>query len=102
MIRNSDHLARRVHQIRRELFGDDGARLLAETLKLPARTWVNYEMGVTIPAQVILDFIEVTGADPHWLSTGEGDRYSPARRAVMPNPHPSIPHAAESLPEPRG
>jgi hypothetical protein len=68
-------LSDRVRQVRRDLYGAHGGPLLAEALHLPFRTWANYESGCTIPAQVILRFIEVTGADPHWLLTGEGRRY---------------------------
>ena len=42
---------------------------------LPARTWYNYETGVTVPAEVLLGFIEQTGANPIWLLTGEGPKY---------------------------
>ena len=48
---------------------------LAEELGLPDDTWRNYEAGVVIPAPVLLMFIEATGAHPHWLLTGQGDRY---------------------------
>lgn len=68
-------LADRVRMVRCDLFGTHGGPLLAEALKLPFRTWVNYEAGCTMPAQVILRFIEVTRAHPHWLLTGEGSRY---------------------------
>jgi len=71
-------LARRVREIREELFGEHGAPLLANALDLPLRTWLHYEDGCTIPAQVILGFIELTAADPHWLLTGEGERYMTA------------------------
>jgi hypothetical protein len=68
-------LSLRVRQIRRERFGDDGVSALSRALEIPAGTWEHYESGVTILARVILQFIEVTGADPHWLLTGEGERY---------------------------
>ena len=58
-----------------ELYGEHGGPLLAEALGLPFRTWHNYEGGCTIPAHAILQFIEVTDAHPHWLLTGEGDKY---------------------------
>ena len=74
-------LARRVREVRRELFGEHGGPLLAEALRLPHRTWLHYESGVTIPAEVILRFIVATGANPGWLLTGEGDRYGPDRQA---------------------
>lgn len=68
-------IARRVREIRDESFGENGGPMLAEALELPFRTWLNYEGGCTIPAQVILRFIEQTGAHPHWLLTGEGEKY---------------------------
>ena len=71
--RRFDHLAARVREVRRELYGKRGAPRLARDLELPARTWRNYEMGVVIPATVILRFIDRTGVDPLWLLTGEGD-----------------------------
>ena len=46
-----------------------------DALGLPARTWLNYEGGVTMPATVLLSFLDLTGADPHWLLTGQGLRY---------------------------
>ena len=68
-------LARRVREIRRELFGEHGGPLLAEMLRLPARTWINYEAGVGIPAPVVLRLIQVTGVSPCWLLSGQGPRY---------------------------
>jgi hypothetical protein len=68
-------LARRVREVREELYGVHGGPMLAQALAIPFRTWMNYESGCTIPAPMILRFIEVTDANPHWLLTGEGDRY---------------------------
>lgn len=68
-------LAERIREVRHDLYGAHGGPLLAEALRLPFRTWMNYEMGCTIPAQVILRFIEVTRAHPHWLLTGEGEPF---------------------------
>jgi hypothetical protein len=68
-------LARRIREIREELYGLHGGPLLAQALDLPYRTWHNYESGCTIPAHTILCFIEVTDAHPHWLLTGEGEKY---------------------------
>jgi SOS-response transcriptional repressor LexA len=68
-------LSRRLREIRQELFGEHGGPELARRLNLPARTWYNYETGVTVPAEVLLGFIEQTGANPMWLLTGEGTRY---------------------------
>jgi hypothetical protein len=71
-----ESLARRVREIREEVFGENGAPLLADILHLPLRTWMHYEAGCTIPAHVILGFIEATHAEPHWLLTGNGDKYN--------------------------
>ena len=68
-------LSRRLREIRQELFGDHGGPELARRLSLPARTWYNYETGVTVPAEVLLSFIEQTGANPLYLISGEGPKY---------------------------
>jgi hypothetical protein len=68
--------------VRQELSGELGAPRLAKELDLPARTWLNYESGVVIPATVILRFIEVTGANPSWLLTGQGDRSMTGRATI--------------------
>ena len=69
-------LARRLQDIRHDVFGPDGVPAMAEAMGVPERTWLNYESGVTAPASMILRLIETTGADPHWLLTGDGLRYS--------------------------
>jgi len=68
-------LARRIREVREELYGENGGPLLAQALSIPFRTWVNYENGCTIPAPSILRFIEVTKTNPHWLLTGRGEKY---------------------------
>jgi hypothetical protein len=70
-------LACRVREVREDLYGEHGGPLLAEVVGVSFRTWLNYEAGCTIPAQVILRFIEKTRAHPHWLLTGQGDKYLP-------------------------
>lgn len=68
-------LSRRLRDVRQELFGEHGGPELARRLNLPARTWYNYETGVTVPAEVLLAFIDQTGANPGWLFGGEGSKY---------------------------
>lgn len=68
-------IANRLREIRQELFGEHGGPELARRLNLPARTWYNYETGVTVPAEVLLAFIDQTGANPVWLLGGEGPKY---------------------------
>jgi hypothetical protein len=68
-------ISKRLREIRQELFGEHGGPELARRLNLPARTWYNYETGVTVPAEVLLGFIDQTGANPVWLLSGEGEHY---------------------------
>jgi len=68
-------ISRRLREVRQELFGEHGGPELARRLGLPARTWYNYETGVTVPAEVLLGFIDQTGTNPVWLLSGEGPKY---------------------------
>jgi hypothetical protein len=86
MTQQRDGLGRRLRQIRLEFYGENGGPMLAEALHLPFRTWANYESGVTVPALVMLRFIELTGACPHWLLTGEPPQYSRTGRSSRPSP----------------
>jgi hypothetical protein len=72
---DSDFLASRVREIRLEKFGDEGGAILSQAMNIPALTWDHFENGVMIPACIILQFIELTGVEPHWLLTGKGERY---------------------------
>jgi len=56
-------------------YGEDGVATLSRALEIPAGTWEHFEDGVMIPAWVILQFIVLTGVEPHWLLTGEGERF---------------------------
>ena len=68
-------ISQRLREVRQEMFGDHGGPELARRLNLPARTWYNYETGVTVPAEVLLAFIDQTSANPVWLLSGEGERF---------------------------
>lgn len=71
---NQVGFARRLRELREDLYGEDGGQLLADALGIPLRTWLNYESGVVMPAQVALQLLVLTDVDPHWLLTGQGDR----------------------------
>jgi hypothetical protein len=73
-------IARRIREVREDLYGPHGAQFLADALELPLASWVNYERGVTIPAGVILQLVVATGVSPRWLLDGRGPKY-PARDA---------------------
>jgi hypothetical protein len=68
-------VAGRLRQVRLELYGEHGGPMLAEKLRLPWRTWDNYERSVTIPGEVLLEFLELTGIEPLWLLRGLGEKY---------------------------
>jgi transcriptional regulator with XRE-family HTH domain len=67
-------IAARVRQIRQDFYGEDGLEKLAGALGVPEQTWRNYERGVTMPAELLLEFMALTGADPNWLLSGDGER----------------------------
>jgi hypothetical protein len=71
----SERLASRLQEIRVEQFGEAGVGKLSAAMNLAAQTWEHYETGVVIPGWILLQFIELTDVDPHWLLTGEGKRY---------------------------
>jgi hypothetical protein len=54
-------LAEQLRRARIEHFGDDGVADLSRRLGVPERTWRNYEGGVTMPADVVLRFMVLTG-----------------------------------------
>jgi hypothetical protein len=85
MGRRDDDFCRRLRQIRLDLYGEDGGPMLADALQIPYRTWINYESGCTVPGLVLLRFLAVTGACPHWLLTGELPRYGQAGREGWPH-----------------
>jgi hypothetical protein len=72
-------LGRRLREVREDLNGELGPQALADTLQIPLRTWLNYESGVTVPADVVLGLIAFAHVNPHWLLTGEGNRYEQRR-----------------------
>src|SRR5947209_6191745 len=76
-------LAERLRLLRSELYGERGGPEMARRLGLPIRTWYNYESGVTVPAEVVLKFVEMTGVDPVWLLRGTGE---PFRDLPVPTP----------------
>ena len=57
----------RIREVRVECFGDESVKRLADLLGIPARTWLNYEDGVAMPAPVLLRFLRVTGTSPESL-----------------------------------
>jgi hypothetical protein len=68
-------LARRLREIREELFGEEGVPLLAKALHLPHSNWRSYQAGAKIPAAVFLRFIDLSGASVLWLLTGQGEPF---------------------------
>ena len=69
-------LARRVQQVRQDLYGEHGGPVLAAALGLPEPKWTAFEQGQRmIPSEVILIFIDTTSVNPRWLITGLGEKY---------------------------
>jgi hypothetical protein len=72
---NSDLLSSRIREIRLDKFGAEGIAIISRAMNIPVRTWEHFENGVTIPGWILLELIEMTGVEPHWLLTGTGERY---------------------------
>lgn len=75
-VRVKSTLSQRLKQVRTMLHGERGGPEMARRLNLPIRTWYNYESGVTVPAEVVLKFVELTGVDPMWLLRGQGEPFT--------------------------
>ncbi|WP_337177200.1 hypothetical protein [Paludisphaera sp.] len=73
-------MAGRLREVRMELYGEHGGPMLANELGITFGAWVGYETGATMPASVMLLFLQRTGANPRWLLTGDGPRYSASRK----------------------
>jgi hypothetical protein len=71
-VREKCCLAERLRLVRVDLFGERGGSEMARRLGVPIRTWYNYESGVTVPAEVLLRFLELTRVEPQWLLHGTG------------------------------
>jgi hypothetical protein len=69
-------LAARLRDIREDMYGYDGAQFLADALQIPLQTWLNYESGVAVPSETILELIVTAGVRPEWLVTGQGAKYA--------------------------
>jgi transcriptional regulator with XRE-family HTH domain len=72
-------LAERLAALRSELFGERGGPEMARRLGVPARTWYNYEGGVSLPTDVMLKVIELTSVEPTWLLHGRGPKFKRTR-----------------------
>src|SRR5947209_8555193 len=81
-IRIKCSLSERLRMIRTEKFGERGGPELARRLGIPVRTWYNYEAGVTVPAEIVLRFVELTSVEPLWLLHGRGSKYRPVAAEV--------------------
>jgi hypothetical protein len=68
-------LAARLGTVRAELFGKHGLPELARQIGVPIRVWCSYEAGATVPGEVLLSFLEKTGANSDWLLNGKGPKY---------------------------
>jgi len=75
MVRVKCHLSERLREVRTQLYGERGGSEMARRLGLPIRTWYNYEGGVTVPAEVLLRFVELTAVEPLWLLHGKGPKF---------------------------
>lgn len=83
-VRVKCYLSERLREIRTELYGERGGSEMARQLGVPIRTWYNYESGVTVPAEVLLKFMELTSVEPLWLLHGRGPKFRTLPAAELP------------------
>jgi hypothetical protein len=69
-------LSERLREVREDLYGRDGSRFLADALEIPVQTWSNYESGVAVPADIVLELQVLASVNAGWLLTGEGEKYN--------------------------
>jgi hypothetical protein len=69
-------LAQRLREIREDLYGEYGSQFLADALEIPLQTWLNYESGVVMPADIVLQLLVTARVNPYWLLTGQGEMYA--------------------------
>jgi hypothetical protein len=75
----SSMISARVRTVRIQRFGEHGGPMLAQLLGISRCRLARIEAGGPIPAEIILKFINLTGVNPSWLLSGEGEEYrSPA------------------------
>ncbi len=75
-------LGTRLRTIRQDVYGQHGAPMLAAALGLTSRAWLQAEMQGDLASDVLLRFLVLTGAHPHWLLTGVGPVYQKRGRSV--------------------
>ena len=82
-MRETKAVSERLRRVRSDLYGKYGAPMLARELELPVRTWISYEFGAPIPAEVLLHFLIQTHAEPLWLLRGQGQQYNTAANSSL-------------------
>jgi hypothetical protein len=75
LVRTKWQLADRLRTIRTDLYGERSLTEFAGLMGVPVRTWYSYESGVTLPAETLLKFVELTSVEPSWLLHGEGEKF---------------------------
>jgi hypothetical protein len=76
LVRSKLAIAARLVALRSEIHGERGGPEMARRLNIPVRTWYNYEKGITVPAEIILKVIKLTGVDAAWLLDGSGPMFA--------------------------
>ncbi len=79
-------LSERLRRARIAHFGAEGVADLSRRLGVPERTWRNYETGVSLPADVVLRFMELTGVTARELlrdGSPVADGYGGVEGAVL-------------------
>jgi hypothetical protein len=91
-VRQKLAIGERLKLLRLELRGEQDYAVFTRSMGIPLRSWYNYELGNSIPAEVILRIIEATDVEPMWLLHGTEPRYrEPAWPPVNLDPQTAVP-----------
>jgi hypothetical protein len=92
LVRSKLAIAERLAALRLAIFGERGGPEMARRLNIPARTWYNYEKGITVPAEIILQIIKQTSVEAAWLLDGTGRMFADRKvRSAGPAETPVAP-----------
>lgn len=73
-------LAERLREVREDLYGEHGSQFMADALNVPLQTWLNYESGIAVPAEIVLQ-LQVLGSVSAVAFEWRGREVSLHRRA---------------------
>jgi hypothetical protein len=76
---NRAESAERLREVREDVYAEHGSQFMADAFNVPLHTWSNYESGVMVPSEIVLQLQVFASVSATWLLTGEGEKYHRTR-----------------------